>query len=96
MSVSTAALEHNAEAGMGASATNDATPTNVTLTAPRDGAAVEGGNAGALQEKKVGEAEVEPEKERSKAKIAIIMFALGVRIMLFRLCRKSLAGRFGW
>ncbi|KAK0661067.1 Efflux pump FUS6 [Lasiodiplodia hormozganensis] len=82
MSLSTAALEHNAEAGMGASATNDATPTNVTLTAPRDGAAVEGGNAGALQEKKVGEAEIEPEKERSKAKIAIIMFALGMAVFL--------------
>lgn len=59
------ALEAEAEAGAGASATN-ATPENVALGEKEQ------------EQTNVGDHPGEP--ERSAAKIAIIMFALGVRI----------------
>ncbi|OJD29865.1 major facilitator superfamily transporter [Diplodia corticola] len=77
---SATALDLNSEPGIGASAADDATLKNVTATAPQDGAAAEAGAP--MQEKNVGDAAVEPEKERSKAKIAIIMFALGMAVFL--------------
>ncbi|GME25398.1 MFS transporter [Neofusicoccum parvum] len=64
-----------------------------TATASQENAAVapqpqqrdaekEQGVAGAPAERKIGEHPGEPEKERSKAKIAIIMFALGMAVFL--------------
>ena len=79
---SATALDLNPEPGFGASVTDDSAPRNVTAAAaPLDGASAEAGAP--LQGANVGEAKPEPEKERSAAKIAIIMFALGVRVILF-------------
>ncbi|KKY16916.1 putative major facilitator superfamily transporter [Diplodia seriata] len=78
---SATALDLNPEPGFGASVTDDSAPRNVTAAAaPLDGASAEAGAP--LQGTNVGEAKPEPEKERSAAKIAIIMFALGMAVFL--------------
>lgn len=76
------AAEPETEAGIGASATN-AVPENV-VTSQHAAAQEQEKEQATAQETRAapGDHPGEPEKERSKAKIAIIMFALGARIFI--------------